>query len=67
VGAGRPSRRWQAAEPEDVLGFGRAIAMKVISTVGGASGPLYGSFFLALGTAGGSTASSWMPPAPSPR
>jgi phosphoenolpyruvate---glycerone phosphotransferase subunit DhaL len=46
-----------AAEPEDVLGFGRAIAMKVISTVGGASGPLYGSFFLALGTAGGSTAS----------
>jgi phosphoenolpyruvate---glycerone phosphotransferase subunit DhaL len=46
-----------AAEPEDVLGFGRAIAMKVISTVGGASGPLYGSFFLALGTAGGSTPS----------
>jgi phosphoenolpyruvate---glycerone phosphotransferase subunit DhaL len=46
-----------AAEPEDVLGFGRAIAMKVISTVGGASGPLYGSFFLALGTAGGSTSS----------
>ncbi len=46
-----------AAEPEDVMGFGRAIAMKVISTVGGASGPLYGSFFLALGTAGGSTSS----------
>ncbi|MFO7778867.1 MAG: dihydroxyacetone kinase subunit DhaL [Nitriliruptoraceae bacterium] len=46
-----------AAEPEDVTGFGRAIAMKIISTVGGASGPLYGSFFLALGTAGGSTSS----------
>jgi len=46
-----------AAEPEDVTGFGRAIAMKVISTVGGASGPLYGSFFLALGTAGGNTSS----------
>lgn len=46
-----------AAEPEDVMGFGRAIAMKVISTVGGASGPLYGSFFLALGTAAGSTPS----------
>jgi phosphoenolpyruvate---glycerone phosphotransferase subunit DhaL len=43
-----------AAEPADVTGFGRAIAMKVISTVGGASGPLYGSFFLALGTTGGS-------------
>lgn len=46
-----------AAEPEDVTGFGRAIAMKVISTVGGASGPLYGSFFLALGTAAGTTSS----------
>ncbi len=43
-----------AAEPGDITGFGRAIAMKVISTVGGASGPLYGSFFLALGTTGGS-------------
>ena len=46
-----------AAEPVDVTGFGRAIAMKVISTVGGASGPLYGSFFLALGTTGGSAPS----------
>jgi len=46
-----------AAEPADVTGFGRAIAMKVISTVGGASGPLYGSFFLALGTTGGSSPS----------
>ncbi|MFP4234851.1 MAG: dihydroxyacetone kinase subunit DhaL [Nitriliruptoraceae bacterium] len=45
----------EAAGPEDVSGFGRAIAMKLISAVGGTSGPLYGSFFLALGTAGGST------------
>ncbi|MFP4311577.1 MAG: dihydroxyacetone kinase subunit DhaL [Nitriliruptoraceae bacterium] len=45
----------EAAGPEDVTGFGRAIAMKLISAVGGTSGPLYGSFFLALGTAGGST------------
>jgi dihydroxyacetone kinase-like protein len=44
-----------ATEPEDVTGFGRAIAMKLISTVGGTSGPLYGSFFLAFGTSGGST------------
>lgn len=43
----------EAAGPEDVTGFGRAIAMKLISAVGGTSGPLYGSFFLALGTAGG--------------
>jgi phosphoenolpyruvate---glycerone phosphotransferase subunit DhaL len=48
----------EAAEPEDFLGFGRSIAMKVISTVGGASGPLYGSFFLALGTTGGATGST---------
>ena len=44
----------EATEPTDVTGFGRAIAMKLISSVGGTSGPLYGSFFLALGTAGGS-------------
>ena len=43
----------EAAGPEDVTGFGRAIAMKLISAVGGTSGPLYGSFFLALGTSGG--------------
>lgn len=42
-----------ADPPEDVAGFGRAIAMRLISAVGGASGPLYGSFFLAFGTAGG--------------
>ncbi len=43
----------EAAEPGDVSGFGRSIAMKLISAVGGTSGPLYGSFFLAFGTAGG--------------
>ncbi len=48
----------EAPEPEDLLGFGRSIAMKVISTVGGASGPLYGSFFLALGTTGGASGST---------
>lgn len=42
--------------PEDVAGFGRTIAMRLISAVGGASGPLYGSFFLAFGTAGGKVA-----------
>jgi phosphoenolpyruvate---glycerone phosphotransferase subunit DhaL len=42
-----------ADPPADVAGFGRAVAMKLISAVGGASGPLYGSFFLAFGTSGG--------------
>jgi phosphoenolpyruvate---glycerone phosphotransferase subunit DhaL len=46
----------EADTPEDVVGFGRAIAMRLISAVGGASGPLYGSFFLAFGTAGGKVA-----------
>nr|WP_211262672.1 dihydroxyacetone kinase subunit DhaL [Nitriliruptor alkaliphilus] len=42
-----------AERPSDVAGFGRTVAMQLISAVGGASGPLYGSFFLALGTSGG--------------
>jgi phosphoenolpyruvate---glycerone phosphotransferase subunit DhaL len=40
--------------PTDVNGFGKAVGMRLISAVGGASGPLYGSFFLAFGGAGGS-------------
>lgn len=39
--------------PADVTGFGRATGMRLISAVGGTSGPLYGSFFLAFGSAGG--------------
>jgi dihydroxyacetone kinase-like protein len=35
----------------DVGGLLKGIAMKLISTVGGASGPLYGTFFLRFGTA----------------
>ncbi|MFN8110085.1 MAG: dihydroxyacetone kinase subunit DhaL [Thermoleophilia bacterium] len=36
--------------PGDVGGLFRAVAMKLISTVGGASGPLYGTLFLQMGT-----------------
>jgi phosphoenolpyruvate---glycerone phosphotransferase subunit DhaL len=35
----------------DIGGLLKGIAMKLISTVGGASGPLYGTFFLRFGTA----------------
>ncbi|HUG85958.1 MAG TPA: dihydroxyacetone kinase subunit DhaL [Euzebya sp.] len=42
-----------ADRPSDVTGFGKTVGMRLISAVGGASGPLYGSFFLAFGTAGG--------------
>jgi dihydroxyacetone kinase-like protein len=40
-------------EPGDVGGILRAVAMTLISKVGGASGPLYGTFFLQFGTAAG--------------
>jgi dihydroxyacetone kinase-like protein len=38
-------------EPDDVAGLMRAVAMTLISKVGGASGPLYGTFFLQFGSA----------------
>ena len=37
--------------PDDIGAVFKGVAMKLISTVGGASGPLYGTFFLRLGTA----------------
>lgn len=43
--------------PGDVMSFGRTVGMRLVSAVGGASGPLYGSFFLEFGTAGGAVAS----------
>ena len=43
-------------EPGDVGGVLRAVAMTLISKVGGASGPLYGTFFLQFGTAAGAVA-----------
>lgn len=44
-----------AERPPDVAGFGRTVGMRLISAVGGASGPLYGSFFMAFGSGGGSS------------
>jgi len=44
---------------DDLGAFAKGIGMTLISTVGGASGPLYGTFFLRLATAfGDSTAAS---------
>jgi len=37
--------------PGDVGAFFKAVGMTLVSTVGGAGGPLYGTFFLQLGTA----------------
>ena len=41
----------------DLGGFAKGVGMTLISTVGGASGPLYGTFFLRLATAFGDRAS----------
>ena len=38
-----------AAPPGDIGGLFKAIGMKLVSTVGGAGGPLYGTLFLQLG------------------
>ncbi len=41
----------EGAGAQDSSGIFRTVAMTLISTVGGASGPLYGTLFLQLGTA----------------
>ncbi|MGP3535290.1 dihydroxyacetone kinase subunit DhaL [Microbacterium sp. RD1] len=43
----------QSDPPETPAALGRSVGMTLVSTVGGASGPLYGTFFLRLGTAAG--------------
>jgi dihydroxyacetone kinase-like protein len=43
-------------QPGDVGAIMKAVAMTLISKVGGASGPLYGTFFLQFGTAAGAVA-----------
>lgn len=45
-----------AEAPADAAAFGKAVAMALIASVGGASGPLYGTFFLSFGQAAGPTA-----------
>lgn len=42
-----------AGHPDDVPGLMRAVGMALISKVGGAAGPLYGTFFLQFGSAAG--------------
>ncbi|MDI6944827.1 MULTISPECIES: dihydroxyacetone kinase subunit DhaL [Microbacterium] len=43
----------ESATPTTVGEFGKAVGMALVSTVGGASGPLYGTFFLRFGASGG--------------
>lgn len=47
------SDKIDAAVPATVGELGKSVGMTLVSTVGGASGPLYGTFFLRFGTAAG--------------
>jgi dihydroxyacetone kinase-like protein len=43
------AKKLEAAPPADIGALFKTIGMTLLSTVGGASGPLYGGFFLELG------------------
>jgi phosphoenolpyruvate---glycerone phosphotransferase subunit DhaL len=53
--------RLDGGEPADVPGLMKAVAMTLIGKVGGASGPLYGTFFLQFGTAAAAGAEALAP------
>lgn len=46
----------EQAPPATVGAWGKAVGMTLVSSVGGASGPLYGTFFLRFGATGGDAA-----------
>jgi phosphoenolpyruvate---glycerone phosphotransferase subunit DhaL len=52
-GAAAAAVKIDADQPEYVDDLFKLVGMTLISTVGGASGPLYGTFFLRLGTSAG--------------
>jgi phosphoenolpyruvate---glycerone phosphotransferase subunit DhaL len=49
--------RLDGGVPDDVAGLMKAVGMTLVSKVGGAGGPLYGTFFLQFGQAAGDGAS----------
>jgi dihydroxyacetone kinase-like protein len=49
-GAGAASSKVDAEQPEYLDDLFKLVGMTLVSSVGGASGPLYGTFFLRLGT-----------------
>lgn len=50
-GMRRATEKLAAAEPADVGAALKTVGMALVSTVGGAAGPLYGTLFLQMGTA----------------
>lgn len=47
----------EAEPPATVADLGKAVGMALVSSVGGASGPLYGTLFLRIGATGGAAES----------
>ena len=45
--------RFTATPPENIGDLFKVVGMTLVTTVGGASGPLYGTFFLRMGTSSG--------------
>lgn len=45
--------RLEADPPQTIADFGRTVGMTLVATVGGAAGPLYGTFFLRAAAAAG--------------
>lgn len=60
-GMKKAMEKLQAAEQADPGAVLKTVAMALISTVGGAAGPLYGTVFLQLGNALGSESSADLP------
>jgi dihydroxyacetone kinase-like protein len=52
-GTAAVTEKLEATPPQDVAGLGKVAGMALVMSVGGASGPLFGTFFLRFGTAGG--------------
>jgi phosphoenolpyruvate---glycerone phosphotransferase subunit DhaL len=53
-GMGAVAQKLDGTQPADVNDVFKTVAMTLVTSVGGASGPLYGTFFLRLGRAAGS-------------
>jgi len=60
-GMGKALEKLAASEPADPGAALKTVAMALISSVGGAAGPLYGTLFLQMGTALGADAEVELP------
>ena len=56
--------RLQTTDGDDIGASLKAVGMALVSSVGGAAGPLYGTFFMQMGQATAGRPSSTSPPSP---